>query len=89
MDIKEILGQEIYETLTDEQKKTFEGKEYFLSSDGNYIPKAKFDYVLMLQHNHLENNYSFKTQELNSYNSSGIYNPKGKKNFKESSNYFQ
>ena len=43
MDIKEILGQEIYETLTDEQKKTFEGKEYFLSSDGNYIPKAKFD----------------------------------------------
>ena len=33
----------------------------------------------MLQHNHLENNYSFKTQELNSYNSSGIYNPKGKK----------
>lgn len=34
----------------------------------------------MLQHNHSENNYSFKTQELNSYNSSGIYNPKGKKN---------
>lgn len=43
MDIKEILGQEIYDVLTDEQKKTFEGKEYFLSSDGNYIPKAKFD----------------------------------------------
>ena len=43
MDIKSILGQEIFDTLTDEQKKSFEGKEYFLSSDGNYIPKAKFD----------------------------------------------
>lgn len=45
MDIKEILGQEIYDALTDEQKKTFEGKQYFLSSDGNYIPKAKFDSI--------------------------------------------
>lgn len=43
MNLEEILGKELFGTLTDEQKKNFEGKEYFLSSDGNYIPKAKFD----------------------------------------------
>lgn len=43
MKIEEIIGKELFDGLTDEQKKNFDGKEYFLSSDGNYIPKAKFD----------------------------------------------
>lgn len=61
MKIEEILGQEIFSTLTDEQKKSFEDKEYFLTSDGNYIPKAKFDSL-----NELNKDLKKQLEETNS-----------------------
>ena len=38
----DIVGKEVYESLSEEIKKEYENKELIVN-DGNYIPKAKFD----------------------------------------------
>ena len=38
----DIIGKEVYESLSDEIKKEYEDKQLIVN-DGNYIPKAKFD----------------------------------------------
>ena len=38
----DIVGKEVYDSLSDDIKKQYEEKELIIN-DGTYIPKAKFD----------------------------------------------
>ena len=56
MSLKEILGEELYSQVTDK----LGDKKIAIVSDGNWIPKAKFDDV-----NTEKNNYKTQVDNLN------------------------
>lgn len=45
MDIKDIIGEEVYNTLSEDKKKELKGKDFEDVSGGAYIPKSRFDEV--------------------------------------------
>lgn len=45
MKLKEILGEEIFNQLSDEKKKEYEKQDLQDVSDGKYVPKERFDQV--------------------------------------------
>ena len=66
--LEDIVGKEVYESLSEEIKKEYENKELIVN-DGNYIPKAKFD-NLNEQKKDLENQLketNDKMQELSKW----------------------
>lgn len=43
--LKEIIGEELFEKLSEEKQKEYENKDYEDISNGPYIPKQRFDQV--------------------------------------------